>query len=81
VLVLVVVLPTSPRRLKLREATPGRLSSIRSAGNQTLHCNSRVRLLDRSISEVGTKKDEGVLLGSYPIKGLSMTAKECGVSR
>ena len=28
VLVLVVVLPTSPRRLKLREATSGRLSSI-----------------------------------------------------
>jgi hypothetical protein len=37
--------------------------------------------LARSASKVGTTKDENDLLGSYPIKGLSMTAKECGVSR
>jgi hypothetical protein len=33
VLVLVVVLPTSPRRLELREATSGRLSSKWKAGS------------------------------------------------
>jgi hypothetical protein len=36
-------------------------------------------VLDKQIEDEDNGEDD--LLGSYPIKGLSMTAKECGVSR
>ena len=36
---------------------------------------------DGQIEDENDDEDEDDLIASYPIKGLSMTAKECGVSR